>query len=531
MVEMALGELRKNLNRAEPFQAIDKVVGSLIGGHAQTLLGHFLPSQKKNPSEGIRVEVVTTDGDRLVGFQFEPEGGEPKGLLHIFHGLAGSSDSPYMPRAARAALELGFTAILWNHRGCGHGRKLALEPYHSGRSDDLARVVKWGRDNHQRGVHGVLGYSLSGNATCLLAARVIPMLDTVPLPAKAFAEFGSLPDFAIAINPPFDLKLASRHLSGGFSRVYGQSFMPALLQSLDDRKDWKPENSKREQLKNLTLRARKKLGFLTDVRTFDATYTGPAGGFQDHDDYYERCSSGRYAAIAVIPLIILSADDDPITKGFARLARLQKAAPEAITNPLVVIDDQPEGGHMGYVDWATFLLPVSLRAHSRPRWLENRIQIYLRTFLATSLLFFFLNSTACTLVNAWKPGVGPSRDSYKEGLLVDCPIGPNCVSTQSTRADHLIVPFTYSKPISEAREALKVEMSRVAEATLMKEDGAYLHFECRSRVMRFADDVEFIFDEESKTLQFRSASRFGYSDWGVNRKRMEEIRNKILGHI
>ncbi len=45
------------------------------------------------------------------------------------------------------------------------------------------------------------------------------------------------------------------------------------------------------------------------------------------------------------------------------------------------------------------------------------------------------------------------------------------------------------------------------------------------------DDVEFLFDEQTKTLQFRSASRVGYSDWNVNRKRMEDIRNQMLGKM
>lgn len=145
--------------------------------------------------------------------------------------------------------------------------------------------------------------------------------------------------------------------------------------------------------------------------------------------------------------------------------------------------------------------------------------------------FVIMAITGCNLVSAFRSGPGPSDISQKEGLLVDCPVEPNCISTQASRGVQAIVPFTYSKTVDEARTALKEEMARIADATLVKEDGPYLHFECRSRVLRFVDDVEFLFDEESKTLQFRSASRFGYSDWGTNRRRMEDIRNKILGHI
>jgi uncharacterized protein (DUF1499 family) len=45
--------------------------------------------------------------------------------------------------------------------------------------------------------------------------------------------------------------------------------------------------------------------------------------------------------------------------------------------------------------------------------------------------------------------------------------------------------------------------------------------------MRFVDDVEFLFDDTNKKIHVRSASRVGYSDMGVNRKRVEELR-KLL---
>jgi len=35
--------------------------------------------------------------------------------------------------------------------------------------------------------------------------------------------------------------------------------------------------------------------------------------------------------------------------------------------------------------------------------------------------------------------------------------------------------------------------------------------------------VAFYFDEENGLIQMKSASRLGYGDGGVNRKRMEEI--------
>jgi uncharacterized protein (DUF1499 family) len=52
----------------------------------------------------------------------------------------------------------------------------------------------------------------------------------------------------------------------------------------------------------------------------------------------------------------------------------------------------------------------------------------------------------------------------------------------------------------------------------------YIHAEFTSALFRFVDDVEFQIDAESGLIHFRSASRVGRSDLGVNRKRMESIR-------
>jgi uncharacterized protein (DUF1499 family) len=50
-----------------------------------------------------------------------------------------------------------------------------------------------------------------------------------------------------------------------------------------------------------------------------------------------------------------------------------------------------------------------------------------------------------------------------------------------------------------------------------------------TRLMRYRDDGMFVIDDEAKVIHFRSASRIGRSDWGVNRKRMEGIRKAFSG--
>ena len=115
--------------------------------------------------------------------------------------------------------------------------------------------------------------------------------------------------------------------------------------------------------------------------------------------------------------------------------------------------------------------------------------------------------------------------------LQPCPSTPNCVSTQSSDEQHAIAPLRYQRSKAEAKAALKEAVLSLPRTKLTEEDDSYVHFEFTSLVLRFVDDVEFVFNEESKVIHFRSASRVGYGDLGVNRRRMEEIRKLVEGRV
>jgi len=115
--------------------------------------------------------------------------------------------------------------------------------------------------------------------------------------------------------------------------------------------------------------------------------------------------------------------------------------------------------------------------------------------------------------------------------LAPCPASPNCVSTRAQDAGHAIAPYRYRKSRAEAKEALKDIVRSLPRTKLVEEEADYLRYEFTSLIIRFVDDVEFIFDDETKTVHFRSASRTGYGDFGVNRRRMEEIRSLAEGKL
>ncbi len=119
----------------------------------------------------------------------------------------------------------------------------------------------------------------------------------------------------------------------------------------------------------------------------------------------------------------------------------------------------------------------------------------------------------------------PSGLGVTNGNLGSCPSSPNCVSTESNDAAHQIEPLEFTGSESDARKKIIQVVQEMPRTTLVTETKSYLHFECRSRLFRFIDDLEFYIDPKNKKIQMRSASRIGYSDLGVNRDRINKIQH------
>lgn len=115
-----------------------------------------------------------------------------------------------------------------------------------------------------------------------------------------------------------------------------------------------------------------------------------------------------------------------------------------------------------------------------------------------------------------------------DSRLAPCPRTPNCVSTQAPPGRQRMDPIPYTGSLADARERLLRVLRARPRTRIVREDADFLHAECRSAFFRFVDDVHFLFDDTVKEIHFRSASRLGRSDFGVNRMRMEEIRQAFL---
>lgn len=135
-------------------------------------------------------------------------------------------------------------------------------------------------------------------------------------------------------------------------------------------------------------------------------------------------------------------------------------------------------------------------------------------------------SSACLLLLSLSAS-RPTNLGIRDGRLAPCPDSPNCVSTQAEDRDHWIAPLTCHGDSAAVIDVLCEIIEQLPRTQVIEKTDNYLYVEFRSAVFRFVDDVEFYVEADSSRVHLRSASRVGHSDLGVNRERMELIRQKF----
>ncbi len=117
----------------------------------------------------------------------------------------------------------------------------------------------------------------------------------------------------------------------------------------------------------------------------------------------------------------------------------------------------------------------------------------------------------------------PKTLGARDGRLAPCPDSPNCVSTQADREHQRMDSIPLASDAADSMGTLQRVVSAMPRTQIVTAEDNYLHVEFTSALFRFVDDVEFFVDREQGAIHFRSASRAGRSDFGVNRKRMQAI--------
>lgn len=287
------------------------------GGHAQTVLGTYLP-WRKVAYRAVRHPVQLSDGDRVVLHDDCPATWQPGGrVVLMLHGLAGSHQSAYMVRIASKLEYRGVRTFRMDHRGCGAGTDLARNPYNAGRSEDLREVIESISSLCPGSPVTIVGFSLSGNI-------VLKMLGEDPENVPAAV------DSAAAVNAPIELSASVAFIDRMSCKPYDRHFVGLLYDQVMER------HSKEANGAQAPFARRPR-----SLREFDDIYTGPTCGYANGEDYYSRCSAAQFAGGIRIPTLVLAAADDPLVP-VASFERVQFANS-------IQVHVAEGGGHLGYV--------------------------------------------------------------------------------------------------------------------------------------------------------------------------------------
>lgn len=120
----------------------------------------------------------------------------------------------------------------------------------------------------------------------------------------------------------------------------------------------------------------------------------------------------------------------------------------------------------------------------------------------------------------------PRNLGVNNGKLAKMPSSPNAVSSQAKTEEKQVAPLSYIEDKSKSKLKIESIIGEYQSAEIITNTENYIHVVFSTSKMRFKDDVEFYFDDENKVVHYRSASRIGYSDMGMNRARYDELADK-----
>jgi predicted alpha/beta-fold hydrolase len=286
----------------------------LPGRHVQTIYPYLFCRREAPSYRRERVELP--DGD-FVDIDWV-DGPATAPAIVLFHGLEGSSRSPYATAILGAAASRGWRGAVPHWRGCSGEPNRLARAYHSGDYGDLEAMLAAVRERVGSAPLLAVGVSLGGNV-------LLNWLGREKEKSRTWLKA------AAAVSAPIDLVAAGTALDRGLNRIYARNFLKTLVPRALEKLQRFPGLYSEEKLRRVTT-----------IRDFDDLVTAPLHGFAGVMDYWTRASSKPWLREIVLPTLVLNARNDPFVPG--------GSLPQASDVSTSVTLDQPRtGGHVGFV--------------------------------------------------------------------------------------------------------------------------------------------------------------------------------------
>jgi predicted alpha/beta-fold hydrolase len=295
---------------APPYRA----PGWLANPHLHTIYGSLFVASPRVDYRRERWEAP--DGDFVDVDHVDAPPGAPRVVL--FHGLEGSSASPYARMLMQRVAQRGWRGAVVNFRGCSGEPNRLPRAYHSGDWQEVDWILARLAAASNGAPLYAAGVSLGGNA-------LLKWLGERGEAATAIVAR------AAAVSAPLDLMAAGEALGRGFSLVYARHFLATL------KRNAAAKHARFPGIFDLGRMRRSRT-----LREFDDVVTAPLHGFRDTDDYWTRASSKPLLGNIAVPTLVLNARDDPFLPA--------QALPSANeVSRAVTIEFPTSGGHVAFV--------------------------------------------------------------------------------------------------------------------------------------------------------------------------------------
>src|SRR5713226_7095702 len=291
-----------------------------------TIASAFVPRRFDIPPAESRLFQVDPESRLLAHCHWQSGKRKDVPVIAVVHGLEGSSDSNYMRGIAEKAFHRGFHVLRMNQRNCGGTEALTPTLYNSGMSGDYRAVFE--ELSNGDGFEQIFFacYSMGGD----LGAAAPKALRAV-----------------CAVCPALDLAACADALERVDNYFYQRRFVKGLMSRYARKQKMFPERYRLDGL-----------GPIRTVRQFDDFITAPQFGYRDAQAYYDNVGAKRVAAQIRVPLLMITAQDDP----FIPYASFLAAKIDA--NPAIRFVAPQHGGHCGF---------ISKHAGSERFWAEQRL--------------------------------------------------------------------------------------------------------------------------------------------------------------
>uniref|UniRef100_A0A1L8DPU7 Putative phospholipase abhd3 n=1 Tax=Nyssomyia neivai TaxID=330878 RepID=A0A1L8DPU7_9DIPT len=292
-----------------------------VESRAQTVFASILRSQIL-PRINYRREMLTLkDGGEVALDWLEDSCDADAPLILILPGLTGESQAEYIKCLVTAANLTGIRTVVFNNRGLGGVSLKTPRLYCAANCEDLSEVV-----NHVKKINpmvklGATGISMGGLILGNYLAQHSDEARRSITAAKIISVPWDVKKGTASIEKPYLNSMLGRHLTGSLC---------ATVSKYDMFEDGKVD-------------MRKVLASKT-IKEFDANFTSKQFGFKDVDSYYEAATLHNKLHKIKVPLLCLSAADDP----FQPLDAIPIKAAEKSSHVAIVVTAR--GGHIGFLE-------------------------------------------------------------------------------------------------------------------------------------------------------------------------------------